>query len=94
MGGMCCLELVLILTKGVNMTKYNSVKDLVYSDLNKRKEAGENVYQLNTSNYCLWVMTNLAHLSTRKVLTTRVERVFRQYKAQYKVIESIASSTN
>ena len=75
------------------MTKYNSIKDLVYSDLNQRKERGENVYQLDTSSYSLWVTTNLSHLSTKKVLPTRVERVFRQYKAQYKAIESIASNS-
>ena len=76
------------------MTKtYSTIKDLVYSDLNQRKERGENVYQLDTSTYCLWVVTNLSHLSTRKVLPTRVERVYRNYKAQYKAIESIANST-
>lgn len=75
------------------MTKYNSIKDLVYSDLNKRKDSGENVYQLDTSTYSLWVVTNLSHLSNKKVLPTRVERVFRQYKAAYRAIESMANST-
>ncbi len=73
--------------------KQTTIKDLVYNDLNKRKEQGENVYQLDTSAYALWVTTNLSHLSTKKVLPTRVERVFRQYKAAYKSIEAMANST-
>lgn len=73
--------------------QYTTIKDLVYNDLNQRKERGENVFQLDTNTYCLWVLSNLSHLSTKKVLPTRVERVYRQYKAQYRVIESIANST-